>query len=310
MFCREIPGRTSLEIKIKCDSRQRHILFILPVLIIFGICRIFPLFHSIYLSLFRINFASGMKTFVGLGNYREVLHDSVALVAFKNTLMFVIMIVPIGMVLSLGLALLLCTFTKRVFKLREVYKLLYFLPVITNAVALSLVWKDGIYQPKFGLLNGILTSLGFKRQGLLHDPGQALACIVIFSLWQACGYYMVVYLAGLENIPRVYYEAAMIDGASKFQCLWYITLPLLAPIALFVGVMWTISSLQVFTPVYVMTLGGPMNSTMVAVLYIYKSAFEYLKLGYGSTLAVMLFLFILLVTFLELRISRSRKTTR
>ena len=290
--------------RFKTKTRVYGLLFILPVLVIFGICRIFPLFDSVWLSLFRINFASGKRTFVGVGNYLEIFKDSIALGAFKNTLIFVAMIVPVGMVSSLALALLLSTFVRRVFKLREVYKLLYFLPVITNAVALSLVWQNGIYQPKFGLLNAFLTSLGLSRQGLLNDPNQALICIVVFTLWQSAGYYMIVYLAGLENIPRIYYEAATIDGASRRQCFWFITLPLLAPIALFVGIMWTIGSLQVFTPVYVMTDGGPMNSTNVVVLYIYRSAFEYLKFGFGSAMAVLLFLLILLITVLELRVFR------
>ncbi|GAH47418.1 unnamed protein product, partial [marine sediment metagenome] len=246
-------------------------------------------------------------TFVGLQNYLVVFNDSVAIGAFKNTLIFVAMIVPLGMILSLGLALLLSRFIKPKFKLREAYKLFYFLPVITNAVAVSLVWQ-GIYQPRFGLLNGVLASLGFSRQGFLYDPSQALASIAVFSLWQMCGYYMIIYLAGLENIPPVFYEAARIDGASKLQCFRYITLPLLAPITLFVVILWTIGSLQVFTPVYVMTQGGPINSTNVAVLYIYKSAFEYLKLGYGSSLAVVLFLLIFSITGLQLKISRWGKT--
>lgn len=284
------------------------ILFILPVIVVFGICRIFPIFDSLYLSLFKINFATGMKTFVGLQNYLVVFNDSVAIGAFKNTLIFVAMIVPLGMILSLGLALLLSRFIKPKFKLREAYKLFYFLPVITNAVAVSLVWQ-GIYQPRFGLLNGVLASLGFSRQGFLYDPSQALASIAVFSLWQMCGYYMIIYLAGLENIPPVFYEAARIDGASKLQCFRYITLPLLAPITLFVVILWTIGSLQVFTPVYVMTQGGPINSTNVAVLYIYKSAFEYLKLGYGSSLAVVLFLLIFSITGLQLKISRWGKNS-
>jgi len=295
--------------RFKTKTRVYGLLFILPVLAVFGICRIFPLFDSIYLSFFRINFASGRRSFAGLENYMEFFRDTIALGAFKNTLIFVLMIVPVGMLISLLLALLLSTFTKRIFKLREVYKLIYFLPVITNAVALSFVWQNAIFQPKFGLVNALLGSLGLPRLGLLVDPNQALICIVIFVLWQYCGYYMIVYLAGLENIPPIYYEAARIDGASKFQCFRYITLPLLAPIALFVGIMWTIGSLQVFTPVYIMTGGGPMNSTNVAVLYIYQSAFEYLKFGYGSTMAVLLFLLIFLITVLELKVFRPRRET-
>ena len=285
------------------------ILFILPVMVVFGICRIFPIFDSLYLSLFGINFATGTKAYVGLQNYLEAFNDSVAMGAFKNTLIFVVMIVPLGMVLSLGLALLLSRFIKPNFKLREAYKLFYFLPVITNVVALFLVW-EGIYQPRFGLLNGILTSLGFSRQGFLYDPSQALASIAVFSLWQMCGYYMIIYLAGLENIPPICYEAAIIDGASKLQCFRYITLPLLAPITLFVVILWTMQSLQVFTPVYVMTQGGPINSTNVAVLYIYKSAFEYLRLGYGSALAIVLFLLIFSIIGLQLKASRWGKTVR
>lgn len=271
-------------------------LFIIPVLLLFSVFRIYPLIRSFSLGFYQWNILSPIKPFVGLQNYRELFEDAVFVQGFKNTIIYTVTLIFVGTIIALFLALLL----DRKFKLKGTFKLVYFLPVITPMVAAAVIW-EWLYQPQFGLFNGILKYLGLPTQQWLMSKDQALMSVIIFSMWKGVGYNMIIFLAGLQGIPNIYYEAARIDGANSFQCFKGITLPLLMPTTLFVIVMSTISTLQVFTQIYVMTEGGPINATMVVVLHIYKVGFDFLRFGYASAIATVLFIFILAITVLQLK---------
>ncbi len=271
-------------------------LFIIPVLLLFSVFRIYPLIRSFSLGFYQWNILSPIKPFVGLQNYRALSEDAIFVQALKNTVIYTVIVIFVGTVIALFLALLL----NRKFKLKETFKLVYFLPVITPMVAVAIVW-EWLYQPQFGLFNGILKYLGLPTQQWLLSKDQALMSVIIFSIWKGVGYNMVIFLAGLQGIPDIYYEAARIDGANSFQRFKGITLPLLMPTTLFVIIMSTISALQVFTQVYVMTQGGPINATMVTVLYIYKVGFDFLRFGYASAIATVLFISILAITILQFK---------
>lgn len=277
-------------------------LFIIPTLIPFLIFRIYPAIHSIGLSFFKYELFSIHKPYIGLENYLTLLANPLFWRSFKITMYFVVAGVVAETILALALALL---FNSAKFKLKNLFKAIYFLPVVTTMVAVAIVW-EWLYQPQFGLLNYILSLLGLPKQGWLLSQKTALLSVIIMSVWKNVGYSMIIFLAGLQIIPQMYYEAAVIDGASRFDCFRFITLPLLMPITLVVVVMSTIRYLQAFDQAYVMTSGGPMNSTLVLLLYIYRTAFEFFKFGYASAMAMMLFIIILVISLVELRIFRSK----
>lgn len=206
---------------------------------------------------------------------------------------------PIGTILSLIVALLL---NLEKLKLREFFKAVYFLPVVTTMAAIAIVWQR-LYQTQFGLFNYLLSLMGIPKIGWLLDKKTVLLSIVIMTVWKNLGYYAIIFLAGLQMIPEIYYEAAIIDGANKFQCFKNITLPLSKPTTMFVIVMSTISAFQTFDQIYIMTEGGPMNSTKVVVLQVFQSAFEFFRFGYASAMAVILLIFILAMTIIQIKFS-------
>jgi multiple sugar transport system permease protein len=176
---------------------------------------------------------------------------------------------------------------------------------VSPLVVVSVLWL-WLYEPQIGLLNYVLSWFGIPRQAWLLNPNLALPSIIAMSVWKALGYNMIIFVAGLKGIPTQYYEAATVDGAGGFQQFWRITLPLLKPITTFVTVMSVIGSFQVFTQVWVMTQGGPVQSTTTVVYNIYENGFRYFQMGYASAMAVVLFVIILFFTFVQLRVSRSR----
>lgn len=272
-------------------------LFIAPLLIVFFTFRLFPFFYTFFLSFHEWNILSKVKPWVGLGNYRELFQDFYFWQASKNTIFYVIGVVPAQIGIGLGLALLF----NSTFRLKGFFKFLYFVPVMVSVVASAVVW-DWLYQPRFGLFNEILKILGLPPQGWLSDTKQALFSVVIFSLWREAGYYMIIFLAGLQGIADRYYEAAKIDGANRFQCFKSITLPLLMPTTALVTILCTINAIRVFDQIYVMTEGGPGDATLILVLYIYRAAFDWLRFGYASSMTVVLYIFILIITIFQFKI--------
>jgi multiple sugar transport system permease protein len=249
---------------------------------------------SLYLSFTEWDVLTAPK-FVGLDNYVRFFENPLYLKTLWNTLRFAIMLVPLGMIASLGMALAL----NQNIRLRGIYRVVFFLPVLTMPVAIAVVWK-WIYAPDFGLLNQALALFGGPRVKWLSDVNTAMFSLVLMSIWMGSGYGMVIYLAGLQNISRSYYEAAQVDGASSFQQFWNITLPLLTPTIFFSLVTSTISAFQVFDIVYVMTKGGPMDSTRTMVYTIYDDGFRFFRMGGASATAWVLFAIILLITVVQL----------
>lgn len=237
--------------------------------------------------------------FVGTGNFRRLATDPEFWRTLRNTLSFLVGYVPLVLAAGLLTAVLL----NGVVILRQVFRVMYFVPVVTSWVAVALVWK-WLYNPVFGPINNALTAIGIQGPAWLLDPNWAMPAIILTSVWKDTGFLMVIFLAGLQGIPREYYEAASIDGASRAQGLLHITLPLLAPTFLFCLSISLINGFQVFDQIYVMTEGGPAGATMVLVERIVANAFSYSRMGYASAMSWALFLIIFVVTLTFWRMRR------
>lgn len=241
--------------------------------------------------------------FVGFSNYISLFQDELFLSSLKQTLLFSLEVIPLLFICSLFLAILL---NQKFVKGRSVFRLIYFSPVVVSLVIVSIVWRF-IFDSSFGIANYLLLLVHIPPQRWLASAQQALPSIGLVTVWKSIGYYMVIFLAGLQTIPNEYYEAAIIDGASASRKFIHITLPLLKGTSIFVVVMCTIDSLRTFTQIYVMTQGGPAKSTYVLALNIYRSAFVFQKMGYASAMAVILFLIILTFSVLERRYLRENE---
>ena len=235
---------------------------------------------------------------VGLANFQRLLTDQYAWNALKNTFYYVAGVMP-GITLSLLLAVLL----NQGLKLTIVYRTLYYLPTITMWVAIALVWK-WLYSPQYGLINWALSSLGLPTVSWLSDPRWAMPAIILTSIWKGVGYNMVIFLAGLQGIPQVYYEAAAIDGANWWQRFRHVTIPLLTPTIYFVVVMTFIGSFSVFAQVYIMTEGGPGQATTTMMYYLYNNAFKYFDIGYADVLAILFFLVVFTFTLIQTQLQK------
>jgi multiple sugar transport system permease protein len=281
----------------------RHVwhayLFVAPIVVLFGLFRVVPSVQTLLYSVYRVELLRGRFTFVGLDNFRDLVADPTFHRAAANTVVYVAVIVPVSAALGLLLALL---FDAR-FPLRELFKAVYFAPMVTSTVAAAVVWW-WLYNPQFGLFNVLLRLARLPAQPWLMSSRTALVSILLFSLWKGLGYNMVIYLAGLQAIPASFLEAARIDGAGALQRFRRITLPLLAPTTAFLLIYNSIQAFQVFDQVFVLTSGGPAGSTNVVVLDLYRQAFERYNFGYAAAEATVLFLLILGVTALQYGYSR------
>ncbi len=265
-----------------------------------------PILFSGWVSLHRWDMITpvAQMPYTGLENYDYIFtRDNVFPKALGNTFLFAIGGVTTNVILGLAFALLLNTKIRG----RTLWRVLYFLPVITAPLALGVIFAF-MFNRNYGVINNLLVALNLPRQGFLNDPNQAMFVLIAIAVYQYVGYYIVIYLAGLQDIPQDYYDAARVDGASYWQELWYITLPLLRPVMLFIIVTNTIGALQVFDLVFATTGGAPANSTMTVVLYMYNTAFKYSRMGRASAMAFVLFGIILLITIVQLRLFRDRTT--
>ncbi|MBM3266986.1 MAG: sugar ABC transporter permease [Candidatus Sericytochromatia bacterium] len=268
-------------------------LFIMPALAVIGVFSLLPTVGS-----FAISFTSwdllGTPRWVGMDNYQALLQDPLFYKVVGNTLWFVVLYVVLDMVIALALAVALNQ------KIRglAIFRTAYFLPVVTSMVAVSIVW-EWIYDPGFGILNVVIGWFGAEKVHWLSDPRFALPCLVVMSVWKSLGYTMILFLAGLQAIPPEYTEAAAVDGASGVTRFFRITMPLLGPTLLLVGIMATIRAFQTFDSVYLMTQGGPRRATTVVVYWLFQNAFTYFKLGKASALAYMLFAVLLALTLMQ-----------
>ena len=237
--------------------------------------------------------------FVGLNNYRHLLGDPEFWRTLRNTVTFLVGYVPLVLTTGLLVAVLL----NASIPFRQVFRAMYFVPVVTSWVAVALVWK-WLFNPVYGLINSAIGTLGITGPAWLFDPNWAMVAVILTSVWKDTGFVMVIMLAGLQGIPREYYEAASIDGASRPQGLFHITIPLLAPTLIFCLSISLIGAFQVFDQVYVMTEGGPAGATMVLVERVVANAFSYSRMGYASAMSWVLFLLIFVVTVFFYRIRR------
>lgn len=266
---------------------------LLPSLIGMVVFLMLPIASSLVLSFSSWDLIGEIE-WVGIDNYAKALADPAVLGALRNTLTFIIGYLPSVVVIALGLALLL----NRQIKGRVIFRAIYFVPVVTSWVAVSLIWK-WLLNPQYGLVNFALGLVGIDGPGWLFDPAWAMTGIIITSVWKDIGFVTVIYLAGLQEIPEHLYEAADLDGATPWQRFWSITFPMLMPTTFFVTTISLISSFQVFDQVFVMTRGGPAGATSVMVELIYKNAFSYFQMGYASTISWILFALIFAVTVIQ-----------
>ena len=239
--------------------------------------------------------------FVGLSNYLKLFDDPLFFTALKNTFYFVIMSGPLSIAVSLGAALLL---NSKLVKYKSIFRLSYFIPVVTTLVAVAIVWRF-IYHPKFGIINYLLSLIGIAPIDWLGEPSTAMPAIVIMSVWKNFGYNMIIFIAGLQNIPEDLYEAASIEGASEWQQFKSITLPMLAPTTIFISIITMIGYFQLFAEPYVMTQGGPLNSTLSIVQFMYQEGFRWWNMGYSAAIAFVLFFIIMIGTIVQLKVQKS-----
>ena len=276
-------------------------IFLAPNMIGLTVFIVIPVIAGFVISFTEWDMLSAPE-FIGFDNYVELLTDDRFFwLTLKNTLVYSLFVIPGSIVISLLLALALNTHIRGV----GIYRTIYFLPFVSSTIAISLVWK-WIMHPDFGILNGFLGLFGVPRLGWLQDRNMALLSVAIVAIWHSAGYNMTIFLAGLKGIPKTYYEAAEIDGATYWQRFWRITFPLLTPTLFFVLVISLIGSFQVFNLVYIMTDGGPGSSTQVYVYYLWENAFSYFRMGYASAMAYILFLIMLVITLFQVRLLGSR----
>ncbi len=289
-------------------------LFLAPGLALFFVFVLVPVVAAFYLSFCRYDIIHS-PNWIGLTNYqrigRDVADHGVFYLSLRNTAQYAIGTIPLGMALALTLALLVNVGLRGV----SIYRTTYYLPVVTSLVAISMVWM-WLYDPNYGLLNYLLelvsraASVVMQRhislppQTWLANPKQAMPAIVLMSIWRGLGYNMVIYLAGLQGIPEHLYEAAKLDGATPWQRFKAITWPLLKPTTAFIFVVSVIGASQVFAQVYVMTNGGPNNATTTIVHQIFQNAFSFMKMGYASAMAFVLFGIIFVLSLVNLRLLR------
>lgn len=258
---------------------------------------LYPIAASIKYSFMDYNILQTPQ-WVGLSNYINLFQDDLFWKSLYNTFYYVVFSVPLSIFIGLAIALLLNKDLKGI----AVYRTLYYMPSIVPLVAGSILWA-WIFNPNFGILTNLVEAFGLSAPGWLSDPAWAKPSLILMSLWGAGGG-MIIYLAGLKNIPKVYYEAAELDGAGILRKFTTITLPMLSPTLLFQLIMGIIGSFQVFTQAFIMTGGGPNDSTMFYVFYLFNNAFRFWKMGYASALAWVLFAIIMFFTWLNFRISR------
>ncbi len=297
-----IKARTPKKGSLKRDDKWAWAM-LLPNIVGFLMFMVIPMVATFVLSFMEYDMLTTPK-FVGLQNYKDMIADPITRQVTWNTIIYTILTVPVGMILSLLLAVALDS----IHALKKFYRGAFFLPSITSMVVVSIVWQ-WIYNPEYGLMNFFLSWFGVTPQKWLTSSGTALISLAIVGIWKRLGYDMVIFLSGLQGISTNYYEAAQLDGANSFQRFWYITVPLLRPTTFFVFVMAIISSFQVFDQVQLMTQGGPGRSSSVLVHYLYQNAFQYFKMGYACALAYLLFAIVLVMTLINMRTEKKMRET-
>ena len=270
--------------------------FFLPFGIIYFVFYIIPLYNALILGFYKWDIFKPRK-FIGLLNFQKMMEDPKFISSLWNTVCFTILSVPPLVILALLLAVLLNS--KMYFK--KLSRLLFFIPYILSISVVCSTWSL-LYQPEFGAINQILNILGFQSISWLGDSKYAMNSIVITTVWWTIGFNLILYLAGLQQIPTTIYEAAKIDGASSFRVFRSITLPLLKRTHVLIIILQVIASFQIFGQVFIMTGGGPHGSTRVLVQYIYTNAFSYFKMGYAQAMSLSLFLIMFIISMVQIKL--------
>ncbi len=264
-----------------------------------GLFKLYPIMEGLRLSFYDVRPIARTQEFVGLANFLELVRDPVILRATWNTLLFNLVVTPTQIVLALGLAVLV----NRKGKAVQAFRSLFFMPAVISLVVASIVWKL-MYAPDSGLINGLLIAVGIPAQTFLTSQAQAMASVMGMVVWKGVGYWMVILLAGLKDIPEGIQEAAIVDGAGPSRRFFSITLPLLSPTLLFVVVADTVINFLLFVPVYVMTQGGPSEATTLLMFEVYRNAFVYTRFGYAAAISTALLLVIAVAVSVQMRFLR------
>jgi len=277
-------------------------LFSLPYIIFFLAFVAYPLIFSFVLIFHRWNIVTPME-WIGLKNFERLFHDPLFGKAITNTLTFLLIHIPLQIIIALLLALLLNSKVK----MRGLFRAIYFLPVVVSGVAVTILWQQ-LYSYDYGVLNALLKAIGLPSVPWLVDASWAMPSVAIMATWKNVGIYIVLFLVGLQSIPVELYEAASLDGASRFRQFRHITIPMLNPTVIVVVVLSTIGGFSLFIEPYVLTGGGPMQSTLSGMLYIYNQAFYFGHMGYAATLGFVFALIILAVVLIQRRVIETEPT--
>lgn len=287
--------------RFRLNERRREyiafLLFVLPDLALLAVWTFWPFLYSLYLSLTDWNLLRKTWNLVGLNNYVELLRSPLFWQITRNTLIFAVGVIVAQLTLSLGLAVLL---NQKLFG-RGLWRLVIFSPHITTTAAMALVWS-GMYADKYGVFANALALFGARFPNVLADPKWVLPALMLVSIWKGLGFNTVVFLAALQGVDRSLKEAASIDGANSWQSFWHISFPAISPVTYFLSITGFISAIQTFDVVSVMTSGGPSNASNVYVFQIYREVYRYQRMGVASTLAVLMFVLIMVFTFIQTRL--------
>ncbi|MBE2279425.1 MAG: sugar ABC transporter permease [Ignavibacteriaceae bacterium] len=289
---------------MKKNNIAAFMFFVIPALVTLLTFFFLPVFAAFLLSftdfdIYSLGDLSNLR-FTGFANYLDLFEDPLFWKSLTNTFYFVFAGAPLSILVSLSAALLV---NSKLIKWKSTFRVVYFLPVITTLVAVAIVWRY-IYHPRFGLFNYFLSFLGLEGMDWLGNPVLAMPSIIILAIWKNFGYNMIIFIAGLQNIPSELYEAADIEGANWWQKFRDVTLPLLAPTTIFITIITMIGYFQLFAEPYIMTQGGPLNSTLSVVLYMYNEGFKWWNIGYATAIAFSLFIIIMTGTLIQLAIQR------
>jgi len=278
---------------MKINSSISSYVLVSPYVIYFLVFVLFPISFSLFLTFHDWNIIGPMKP-VGLANYTKLFQDHYFLKSIRNTLVFLLLHIPLQLIVALGLAVVL----NEKLWFRGFFRSAFFMPVVVSGVVITIMWQQ-LYGYELGTVNILLQKIGISKIGWLIDAKWAMPAIAIMATWKNVGLYIILFLVGLQSVPKSLYEAASIEGASKWQQFKWITIPAINPTIFMVVILSTIGGFSLFIEPYVMTGGGPLNSTLSTVLYMYKQGFFYYHMGYAATLGLIFALLILFVVFLQ-----------
>jgi multiple sugar transport system permease protein len=295
-------GETAVKTRKKRQRFNPFVLWLVPIIGLIVIFSVIPILASFFLSFTDYRLNQAIK-FIGFDNFvYAFVRDEVFKRTIVNTIYYAFISVPFAMAISLIVAQFI--FNRK--KFQSFFRTMYFLPYITPLIAVVVVWRFLLQPSQFGIINSFLAALNIPAQPFLNSSTQVIPSIILITTWATIGYNMVLFLAGLGGIPFSFYEAAKIDGANSWQLFWKITWPLLSPTILFTTVTGTIAALQIFSIPYILTQGGPEDASRTLVMWIYQTGFNQFRMGYASSLAMVFFAIVMVLTLLQLRFLRTR----